>query len=203
LAKAFTNFTRTIERSKQVIALYRDGVNLTEKEDLVRFSVILSVSALDSYFTDKFCDVLVPFLKKREPTDDLVEILEKAGLNTRTALELISMERPFRRIRTLVERSFSNYTTQRTDVIDKLFTSIGLQDFSNNAQKIVGRRNLKSRIQTLVNKRNDIAHEGDLDSRGKTKKIDVDIIEGQISDLDLFVCGAEELIKKKMSSKNR
>jgi len=89
LAKAYTNFTRTIERSRQIIALYRTEVELDEKEDLVRFSVVLSVSALDAYFTDKFCDTLVPFLKKNSPTDDLVELLESAGLNTRTALELI------------------------------------------------------------------------------------------------------------------
>jgi hypothetical protein len=201
LAKAYTNFTKTIERSRQVIALYRADVDLAEKEDLVRFSVVLTVAALDSYFTDKFCDVLVPFLKKNEPTNDLIEILENAGLNAKTALELISMDRPFRRIRTLVERSFSNYTTQRTDVIDKLFRSIGLQDFSNNAQRIVGRKSLKKRVQMLVNRRNDIAHESDLDYRGRPKKIDVEKIEGQIADLELFVEGAEKLIKNRLSSK--
>ena len=203
MAKAYTNFTKTIRRSKQVIELYKSGTNLDleEREDLLRFAVVLSVSAMDAYFTDKFCDILVPFLKKKQATDGLIKILDEAGLNTRTALELITMDRPYRRIRTLVERSFSSYTTQKTDVIDDLFKSIGIADFSGNAQKIVKRKNLTATIETLVKKRNCIAHEGDIDTHGKTRAISVKKVENQISCLELFVNGAEELIKKRMSAK--
>ena len=111
------------------------------------------------------------------------------------------MERPFRRIRTLVERSFSSYTTQRTDVIDNLFKSIGITDFSGNAQKIVKRKNLTATIQSLVKKRNFIAHEGDINTHGNTRAISVEKVENQISCLELFVKGAEELIKKRMSAR--
>lgn len=173
---------------------------MDEPDDLLRASVILSVAAMDSYFTDSFCEILVPFLKKNEPTDKMAAILEKAGLDARLALVLLSMERPFRRIRTIVEGSFGNYTTQRTDVIDQLFESIGLADFTENAQKIVGRSNLKTRIRTLVKKRNFIAHGGDLNSHGQPRKIDADYVEGQISDLELFIEGAEKLIKLRLKN---
>jgi hypothetical protein len=68
-----------------------------------RASIVLAVSAMDQFFTRRYCELLVPFLKKHGPTDGLVDMLGSAGFDVREALIAIRMKRPYRRIRTLIE----------------------------------------------------------------------------------------------------
>ncbi len=123
MVKAHTNFLNTIHRANSFIDQFENGRHgqLKHNDDLLRMAIVLSVSAMDAYFTNKFCDILIPFLKNKKPSSELIEILKKAGLNTETALDLIAMDRPYRRIRTLVESYFEQYTTQRAEVIDNLW----------------------------------------------------------------------------------
>lgn len=182
-----------------MLAQYRADPDHATASDLVRMAAVLGVAAMDSYFTTKFCNILVPFLKKNGPNKGLTKILQEAGLDTETALVLLSMQRPYRRIRTLVERSFDTLTTQRTDVVDELFLSFGLKDFSKNAQGLVNRNNLVKRIQKLVARRHQIVHEGDVDGRSQPRTIDCEQVAGQLNDLRLFISGSEQLIKNAMS----
>ena len=63
-----------------------------------------------------------------------MNILYEAGLDTNEALNLIKMDRPFRRIRSLVTIYYRKYTTHRFDIIDKLFLSFELKKISDKAQ---------------------------------------------------------------------
>lgn len=74
------------------------------------------------------------FLKRRRATDDLTALLFEAGLDTKAALEMLTMQRPYRRIRTLVESYLSKYTTQKQEVIDKLFLVYGVKGLCKTAQ---------------------------------------------------------------------
>jgi hypothetical protein len=187
-----------MDRAKALLDVYRADSSLHTASDQVRMAVVLGVAAMDSYFTTKFCDKLVPFLKDNEPTPGLIKILEDAGLDTKMALELVAMDRPYRRIRTLVERSFETHTTQRMDVVDELFLPFGLANFCSNAQGLVNRKNLVRRVEILVFYRHKIVHEGDLDRSSEPRKIDCERVAKLLTDLKLFIDGAEELIKKKI-----
>ena len=144
--------------------------------DMGRASIVLAVSAMDQFFTRRFCELLIPFLKKYGPTDGLVDMLGSAGFDVREALVAIGMKRPYRRIRTLIEAHLETYTTQRFGAIDKLFLSIGLKDLSENSERRTGRKTIRSSIEKLVERRHLIAHAGDVNSYGKLNPVDLALL---------------------------
>ncbi len=186
--KPITIFQNTTTRANALLDLYDRGVDLDEADDLLRAAVVLAVAGFDRYFTSKFCDVLVPHLKGDDRiSQEVLDLLRRAGLDTKFALELAVSKRPFRKIRTIVQNSMSRHTTQRASVIDKLFNSFGLSELSANAQRKARRANLLTRISRLVDMRNDIAHEAHNNTRGTPKAIDLADIRSRISDMCIFV----------------
>ena len=133
----------------------------------MRGAVVLAVAALDAYVTDVFAEKLVAYLKKYKPDNSLVELLAEAGLDTREALNLITMERPYRRIRTLVQSYYNTYTTQKFDVIDEIFLPFRIKDITKNAEAKTKRKILKKSVGTLVQRRHEIAHSGDYNGHGR------------------------------------
>ena len=117
-------------------------------------------------------------------------------MDVKQSLEMISMERPHRRIRTLVDQYLSNYTTQRLDVIDKLFRVYGIANLTKNAQGLSGKKKLLKNVEASVSRRNEIAHAGDYNSHDKLQEIARDKTEKQIGNIKLFVEKSEELIFK-------
>ena len=200
MAKAIDTFNKTINRSNGLLTIYEkahtnnafDGLN---KTDIIRSALVLAVSGMDSYFTSRFTENLVKFIKSNGPTKDLIKILEEAGLNTQQALEMITMDRPYRRIRTLVDQHLSDYTTQRFEVIDELFKVYGIKDLTDNAQGLTKRIGLKKTIQKTVKRRHEIAHAGDYNQHDKLKEVDITRVKKQIADIKLFVESCETLIK--------
>ncbi len=192
--KPITNFKKTIVRAEALITLYESEPDLTELDDLLRSAVVLGMAGCDSYFTHKFCDALVPFLKHHDPSKELLNMLEKAGLNTKMALELSMMERPFRRIRTLLERSLSHLTTQRTSAIDTLFGAVELKGLTGRVHSRARRTNLGKRLNTMADFRNEIVHAAHLNSHSKPKTISLDDVKSRLRDVALFVETCDRII---------
>ncbi len=124
----------------------------------------------------------------------LVNLLEKAGLDTRQCLAMLSMERPYRRVRTLVDGYLDKYVTQRFSAIDSLFLAYGLKDFSKKVQGRLRRQNVLSRIEVLVLRRHEIVHAGDLNAHGRLRRINADDAFKRIEDINRFVGAAEALL---------
>jgi hypothetical protein len=114
------------------------------------------------------------------------------------ALELAVSKRPFRKIRTIVQNSLSQHTTQRISIIDELFISFGLKNLCENAEKKTGRKKLIKRISRLVDTRNDIAHSAHLNSHNKPRKVNIEDIRGLFDDLKIFVNSCDEIIEKRL-----
>tara|TARA_B110000908_G_C10245131_1_gene448373 strand:+ start:1936 stop:2559 length:624 start_codon:yes stop_codon:yes gene_type:complete len=200
-SKAYEKFKKTVVRCEELVRAYKilhknhkKKSNIPAPKDIVRGAVVLSVSALDAYVTDVFSEKLVIYLKQRQPEEPLIELLSQAGLDTKEALSLIVMERPYRRIRTLIERHYDSYTTQRFDVIDKLFLPYRLKGITSNAEKKSGRKTLKASVGKLIERRHNIAHGGDYNSHGRIKNIDEEQIEKRIKDLHILVKNMDEII---------
>ncbi|WP_406720394.1 HEPN domain-containing protein [Thioclava litoralis] len=191
--KPLTKFHAVIDRSNALLDLHSSN-QAQANDDLIRAAIVLSVAAFDGYFTNKFVDILVPYLKTRNPGSDLVKLLGEAGLDTRVALELLGMERPYRRIRTIVSGHLSGKTTQRFDTIDKLFLSIGLKNLSANAAKTTKKTNINARIGALIEKRHAIAHTGDLNSHGNTQPVNREKIRRRIQELKELVDACDKII---------
>lgn len=174
--------------------------------DLARASIVLSVSAMDGYFTRKFAETLIPFLKKKGPTKGIVKILEKAGFDITEAICLLNMRRPFRRIRTLVQGYLDRVVAQKFAVIDELFVCFGYKDFTHNIQKRTHRKRMLRTIEILIERRHDIVHDGDVDSRGRLKPLSIKQTHRRLKELARFVWYSERIINrqmKKLKPKNR
>lgn len=200
MSKPFNHFESSIERGKAILALAE--TDPPEKDDLLRAACVLTVAAYDHYFTSKFCDVLNSYLKNNAANKELLDLLERAGLNTKSALEIVLMKRPFRRIRSLLANSLGEKTTHRTKAIDSLFSAIDLKGLSGRVHKKADRRNLGKRIDKLVDMRNDIVHSAHINSRGHPRNIDGTDIQSRISEVELFVQCSEALINEWVKKKN-
>jgi hypothetical protein len=194
-SKAHGKFIKTIRRCESLVESYKklqvidqeDSVNVPTPKDIVRGAVVLAVAALDTYVTDVFSEKLVPYLKNFNPTKDLVDLLYASGLDTKEALNLLTMERPYRRIRTLIESYYASYTTQKFDVIDKIFKPYSLTKITENAARLSGRESIKKSVEKLVERRHQIAHSGDYNLHGRIIEINEDQIAKRIGHLEMLV----------------
>ena len=134
-SKAYLTFEKTIERSLNLTVLQKPTESIiqastssrnVDSSDLLRAALVLGVAAMDSYFTDVFAERFVPYLQTKGPNKNMVSLLEQAGLDIETTLDIMTMKRPYRRIRTLIEVHLDNHVTQRSEVIDKLFLAFNL-----------------------------------------------------------------------------
>ncbi|MEX2173191.1 MAG: HEPN domain-containing protein [Pirellulaceae bacterium] len=207
-SKAYLRFEGVVRRSLNILTLQSAVANIwqvttpettLDLSDMGRAAVVLAVAAMDSYFTDVFVERLVPFIKKKGATKDLVKLLGEAGLDTECALQLIVLKSPFRKIRRLVESHLDKMTTQKFEVIDKLFGIYHFKDFTSSIAKYSkkGDRLLIS-IRKLVQRRHMIVHEGDVNSHGQPREADPAEFQRRIGALILFVSKADELLHKQL-----
>jgi hypothetical protein len=207
MSKAFSLFDATTKRALDVFNLsahwYFDCPNTKDAddnkpvyEDMARGGLVLAVAAMDEYFTRRFSELLIPYIKKKGSSKDLSVLLSEAGLDVAQALELVLMERPLRRVRAIVDAHLDRYTAQRFVAIDSLFRCIGLPSLSEDAQRLAGRKTLKRSIEILVERRHAIVHAGDYDKHGHLVTVDFRKFRNRIDDLRIFVAKADEIIAK-------
>lgn len=207
---ARSRFDATIKRSNDLINLTRDHTHFKlpaeVSRDLCRSALLLAVGAMDAYFTSRFSEHLVPFLKSLGATqkpripDDLVKLLSDGGLDVRTSLELLTMRKPYRRIRTIVDDHLKKETTQRPHKIDALFRCYGIAHLSANAAKRSQRKKLLESVAWAVNRRNEIAHDGDMNLHNRTRPIEQGETVRRIADIVLYVSKCEEIIDNAISN---
>ena len=201
-SNAHSKFLKTIKRCESLVDSYKklqaidqaNGVAVPTPKDIVRGAVVLAVAALDTYVTDAFSEKLVPYLRKFRPDDELIDLLYKSGLDTKEALVLLGMERPYRRIRTLIENYYGSYTTQKFEVIDQIFKPYRLTSITENAARKSGKPSIKTSVGKLVERRHQIAHAGDYNRHGRIIDIDEEQIAKRIKHLELLVTSMDEIL---------
>ncbi|MDF7809532.1 HEPN domain-containing protein [Pontiellaceae bacterium B12219] len=214
---AITRFVQVYYRGQNMVQTSLDFYNALNKTsgivpvdkfnqnnfypEVCRGGIVTVVAAFDAYFTFRFSECVVPLLKKEGPSDGLVKLLSDAGMDLHAALGLLHMARPYRRIRSLVESHFSEYTTQKFTVIDELYLALGLKNFTDNVQKKSKRKTLKSSVQHLIRRRHAIVHSGDIDRHGKARMIDPYQILKKMDDAKKFVDNAELIVNSRMKKK--
>jgi RiboL-PSP-HEPN len=206
-SKAYFIFEKTIGRSLDLIVLQKPTEAIiqaskpagnVDSSDLLRAALVLGVAAMDSYFTDVFAERFVPFIRKKGHNENMVALLEQAGLNVETTLEIMRLIRPYRRIRTLIETHLDNHVTQRADVIDRLFLAYNLKNFTQHIGKLKRRSTLVASIKNAVKRRHKIVHRGDINSHNKLNPITKRDVEHKLKDIILFVSGADEILKNQL-----
>lgn len=120
-SKALVRFEKTFDRAYRMVdrhfEIFKKFVESETEEawdethdDLFRAAIVLTVAAMDCYFTDRFCEGLIPYLKRHQLNKKLVQLLLGAGFDTETALEMFKMQRPNRRLSNLVKRKLDTLT---------------------------------------------------------------------------------------------
>jgi len=204
-SKSYFKFEKVILRSRNLVSLHnalKAHLGASDRSldfsDLLRAAVVISVAAMDAYFTDIFAERLVPYLKKKRCGHELAQLLEEAGLTTGVALDLLQMNRPYRRIRTLIEGHLERQVTQRIDGINALFDTYGIEDLCGNAQAKLKRKRLCAEIKILVQRRHDIAHEGDLDRHEGLRLLKHTWVRNRLRDVQLFVGACDEILRSQL-----
>ena len=205
--KSYAAFETVAKRSLTLISLQSPAEKLLalrptddpiDLSDMSRAAVVLAVAAMDAYFTDVFAERFVPYLQRKQPTKAMVDLLSRAGLDTSCALHLLGMQRPYRRIRKLIEDFHEHTTTQRLHIIDQLFLAYGLKNFTHSVQNLKRRKTLLRSVELLVQRRHQIAHDGDLNAHRRLRPVNTSEIRKRIEDLLTFVSGSDELLQRQM-----
>lgn len=176
---AIDRFNLNIERAKEQAAKKND--------EAVRFGCVLAVAAMDDYFTQKFVDMLVNFIKQKGLSKDLEAIFDEAKFTLNDAFELIKQMQakkgswPWRKVRTRIDAHISRRTTQKFDIINELFAAYGHPKLIENASKMMGKHKIlagtglkkpyKYRVAELVKRRHEIVHFGDLNDNNKLPEL--------------------------------
>lgn len=201
-------FDKTYNRCKEMITLYNNIKENCEDErnisqDMLRGAIVLSVAAFDAYATDCFSEHFVPYIKRKGIDDSLETLLNNAGFTVKFALELIDSERPYRKIRTLIDKYYYKYTTQRLNVIDDLFKQYHILGLTKNAAQRSGRNRdvlLKS-VEKIIERRHSIVHDGDYNDHNRIRKVSPADIK-RIDDLKILVDNMEFIINNRMHQRH-
>lgn len=209
MSNAYIKFNKTIERCKALVETYKQiktfslsnlDSSVVATKDILRGAVVLAVAALDAYATDAFSEKFIIYIKHRTPDESLVKLLSNAGLDVKQALMLLSADRPYRKIRTMIEKYYSKYTTQKFEVIDELFLQYRISDITTNAERRSGFKRLKKSVALLIERRHQIVHDGDYNKRNRINDIQEAVVEKRISDLEILVKNMDYILENKFST---
>lgn len=202
-SKAYKKYSKTMNRA-WIMAGLRYGLienevsigNMSagDYDDLGRASVVLSVAAMDSYFIDAFIEKLIPFLKTKKPTPELIRRLEGAGFGIKDALELLHVKKPYNRIKKVLELNLEKYVAQSVYNINKLFLAYRLKKICSLAERKCKSTTLIAQVEKLVKRRHEIVHDGDYTKSGKLRVYNQNQITKQVRCMDKLVNACDEIL---------
>jgi hypothetical protein len=174
-------------------------------DDLFRAGIVLCISAMDAYFTDRFCEEFTKHVAARPKLNKtMLDLITDAGLTTTKSLEMFNSKRPNRILSNMIRAHLSGRVTQNFKNIDELYVCFGYKNFTKSAQGLLNRRNLLTSINGLIERRHKIVHAGDYNSRGQLNKIDYKMMLRKIVLVRKLVASCDNLmLKKSKSKKNR
>lgn len=205
MSQAKAKFDKTISRCNEMVSIYQklkndEGEDGNTSQDILRGAIVLAVAAFDSYATDCFAEFFVHYIKKYGVDSSLEKLLEQAGFTVKFALELINSERPYRKIRTLIDHYYYKYTTQRLTVIDDLFKQYHIQGLTKNAAKKAGRNpeKLLKSVEKIIERRHSIVHDGDYNDHNRIRNVTEADVK-RITDLKTLVVNMDYIVENRMN----
>ena len=172
---AFDAFNRTLERAQSLVDVHcvsfpkgrppKGG----EPDDLLRAVVVFAVSAVDSYIHDKIIENvvrIVVYCGKRGSgfPGHLIDVM-KSAITTEKALTLIYRKRPDQEVQKIMRQHLSERTFQDPGKIEAAMRYLGLSDLWEPVRvrlRLSSKDRAKKFIQSYVNRRHHIVHEGDI-----------------------------------------
>jgi hypothetical protein len=164
-------------------------------DDLFRAGIVLSVAAMDSYFTDRFCEALIPYINREGVNKGLKELLSQSGLTITKSIEMFDNKRPKRVLSNMVRRHLSTFVTQNFKTVDNLYKCLGFEKpITLAAQELSKRKHLLKSINKLVERRHKIVHAGDYNHHGNLNAIEYQRMFRKILEIRVLVGNMEKVL---------
>lgn len=192
------------------IVVLRDGATLTQEDfasgqmsDLLRASLVMTVSALDAYFHAK---IIAHVVKCARRGKKMPRALRKSHISIP---EFVASEKYKRRmtiIRNSLHRQLGYQSFQQPSKISKGLALVGVVDFWEKVAKRLklSSGELQEQLEVIVDRRNQIAHEGDLSqskkARNKPHDLKPKFVTDALSFTESFVMRAEDEINAQVGA---
>jgi len=146
--------------------------------ELLRASVVAAVSALDRYMHDLVLENSWKLLSKSEANiPKELKKLNIPALEVKRALTKIKKDpkaRPGNQIKKAIQVELHSSTFQGSGGIDKCVALLGVANFWTNVSNLIqgnpGSKAVQDQLNKIVNRRNQIVHEADLERKISSKK---------------------------------
>jgi len=172
-----------------------DGGNSEAYDDLFRAGIVLSVAAMDAYFTDRFCEALIQYIKKNGLNPKLEKLIQDAGFDTETAIKLFENKRPKRVLSNMVRRHLLTFVTQNFKKVDSLYLCLGFEKpITVSARKKTKRKNLLRSLQILIERRHKIVHSGDYNQFRQLNEVNYRRLIRRMMLLGKFIYACEDVL---------
>lgn len=188
---------------RDAVVVLRDGATLSADDfnhsaisDLYRAALVMSVSAMDAYFHVKVLHYIVIQSKKSAPSKSLMNL----KITVSDFVRGNSMKYRNSALRSAIERHLSFQSLQTPEKVATTLNLIGVKDFWQKVAKELksDEDTLKKQIGKIVDRRNKIAHEGDVSQSKKTRNKDREVKPKLVRDaltlIDSVVAASEKVI---------
>ena len=206
--RAIEAFESTMKRARALVKAHAKlrgrgrGKRSRFHSELLRATVVTSVSAMDAYFHDRIVENVRRTIRRTAPQfpDELLSFIakdQKVDAAVRRFLQISMKKRPLAHVTTLVARKLDERAFQDPGRIEWGMKLIGVGDFWTRLAQELGMTPAKAKrfIMPYVRRRHLIVHRGDLGTAKKTKhqvrKITREFAERCMEDIDRFVHCAE------------
>lgn len=197
-------FDETMQRCDNLLKLAETA---SPRDELLRFVVVLCVSAFDMYASDRFMENFARHIRKRDLSPDEIELLKKSGVTIEVVLNLLKQNRkgkqPFRAISGYVDKYFAKASRQSFAKINDLYAYYGLPKLADNVLKKCDRKTIGGKIQKMLNRRHKIVHEADYDGKHKLTAIVPREVYAWRQATESFVGHMEEILCNRFNAKSQ
>ncbi len=128
---------------------------------LLRQAVVVSCTALESFFWDSLRENVLTIVRARRRGAD--ESLRELKLTLDDYLSLENYADPHDRLKQIILKNFERGTLYDTGAIEKIATILTVRDFWNTVAHSCGQntRDIRRNLDELIQRRNQIAHRAD------------------------------------------
>jgi hypothetical protein len=169
-----------LDRANGLLLAANSTTDPLAKDDIRRFALCQGVAALDTYLHRAVADVPLEKLPTKLknlsiPFDDLVTLSEAVVANRGKAI------RPKVRARNVLERETLKITFQSSRKVEEAMQMLGVakafSKISDTINPTQTAQDIKNRLDRIVNRRNKIVHEGDLQRQSRPRHIKRERVE--------------------------
>jgi hypothetical protein len=202
-------------KGQKSILILRENLGIDHKHfthdyvsELLRESIVAAVSALDRYMHDQVVARSWSILSKAE--DKVPKVWRKVEIPAVEVKKAIMHQHYNKNARTgtkvkkaIQDMLHKKYTFQKPDDIEKAAGLLGIKEFWNEvSKKLNGNQrpeDVKKKLHNIVNRRNQIVHEADLERQQRARKprlrdLSRSKAEKYVNYIEAFVKAVDELI---------